>query len=214
MKNLNSTAYSVDMIKKMGYIALCSVIREIIVSGKRIARTGELKSIKMLVNPGHVDLEEDLALLRILDEPHVKFASELADHIQFEVLEHYGLVNSLDDELVLEDELATDKGWELCSRFIFFRLHPKVRDRYVNFNRVLLTSQRVIYELLKLMVTGETRMSDRTYRTNYSPGRLKALMIGNEDHNAIMLADLINHLKDYEVKSRAITEIPKKRTRR
>lgn len=210
--NSNSITYNRDMIKKMGYIAICGVMGEIIISGKRIARTGELKSIKMLVNPINIDLEEDLALLRILDEPHVKFASALADHIQFEVLQRYGLVNSLDDELVIEDELASDKGWELYNRFMFFRFHPKVRDRYVNFNRVLLASQRVIYELLKLMVTGETRMSDRTYRTNYSPGRLEALMIGNEDHNSVMLAELILHLKDYEAKSRAITEIPRKRT--
>ncbi|TCC99438.1 hypothetical protein [Pedobacter hiemivivus] len=214
MKNSNSIAYSGAMIKKMGYIAICGVIMGIIVSGKRIALSGELKSLKMLIDPIHVDLVEDLDLLRILDEPHVKFASELADYIQFEVLNPYGLVNSLDDDVVLEDEWATEKGWELHWRFMFYLLRPKVRDRYVNFNRILLTSQRVIYELLKLMVTGETRMSDPTYRTNYSPGRLKALMIGNEDPNVVMMAELINHIKDYEVKSRAITEIPKKRTRR
>jgi hypothetical protein len=214
MKNLHSRGYTEEVIKKMGYVVICGVLKEIIISGKRIARNGELKSIKMLVDPTNIDLEEDFALLRILDEPHVKFASELADHIQFDVLNPYGLVNSLDDEVVMEDEWATEKGWELHWRFMFYLLHPKVRDRYVNFNRILLTSQRVIYELLKLMVTGETRMSDPTYRTNYSPGRLKALMIGNEDPNGVMMAELINHIKDYEVKSRAITEIPKKRTRR
>jgi len=203
--NLDKTNYSEDTIKKMGYIVICGVMREMLTHGKRIALARELKCIRKFVEPINIDLDVDLALLKILDEPHVKLASALANHIQFEVLEVYGMINSLEDDDVVEDKSATDMGWALYWRFMFYRHHPRVRDRYINFNKVLLGAQRVLYELLKLMITGETRMGDTTYRTNYSPGRLKALMIGNENRNTIMLAELIHMLKDYELESRNLT---------
>lgn len=191
-------------VKKMGYVVICGVMSQLIVSGKRIALSGELKSLKKLTDPLHVDVDEDSSLLRILEEPHVKIASVLVDYSQVDVLEPYALLNALDDDVVLEDQWATDMGWKLFWRYMFYREHPRVRDRYVNFTRVLLTAQRVLFELLKLMVTHQTRAFGSRYRTNYSAGRLRALMKGNEDKNALMICRFIHKLKDLEHESRAL----------
>lgn len=204
MTNSDNRKHSEETIKKMAYIGLCGIVQQILVSGKRIAFAGELKSIRTLVDPSNIDYDEDMALLAILSEPHVKIASELANYIRYEVLEPYALVNSLDDDEVSEDKRVLDLGWSLFWRFMFYRRNPRVRERYINFGKILFGSQRVLYELLKLMATGETRAKDKTYRTNYSAGRLKALTDGNEDRNALMMIGLIEYLKDCVIRQLAI----------
>lgn len=205
MKNLDHNNYTEARIKKIGYIVICYVLGEIIVNGKRIAFYRELKGLKKLVDPFDIDLEHDTELLRILNEPHVKLASSLADAIRFNVLRPYALLNLLGDEDVLEDELATETGILLFCRFIFFRIRPRRKDRYINFSRSLLSAQRTTYEFLKLMVTGETSAFDIKYRSDYSPGRLKALIAGSDDRSVAMLATLIDILKEYELESRDLT---------
>lgn len=196
MENLHSDNGTADRrIKKIGYVVICYVLRELIVSGMRIALAGELKSIKMLVDPTNIDPWDDMDLLRTLKEPHIQLASELADHVQFDVLDTYGMLNLMDDYDVLEDKWAMEMGEKLFWRYVFWRSKPRVRDRYVNFSRVLLTAQRALFELLKLMLTMETRAFGPNYRSNYSDGRLKALMKGEEDRTAVIITDLIRILK-------------------
>lgn len=208
MKNSDHSNYTEVRIKKIGFIVICCVMAEIIGAGKRIAFCRELRSLKKLVDPLNIDLEEDTDLLRILKEPHVKLASTLADYIHAHVLEPYALVTLLDDENVLMDEWATETGYQFFWKFMFFRNHPRRRDRYINFNKVLLSAQRVTYEFLKLMITGKTTAFECNYRTNYSPGRLKALTVGNEDPIVSLLASLINTLNEYESESRELTLEP------
>lgn len=204
MMSFNNRMLTADRIKKIGYIMICVVMREIIVSGKRIAFYGELKSIKMLVNPVNIDLEEDCNLLRILDEPHVKLASELADYVCFEVLNSYGNLNALDDDKVMAVEIKDEMGARFSWRFMFYRSHHLRRDRYINFNKVLLFSRRLIYEFLKLMIYGQTSAFEAGYRVHYSTGRLKALVAGHEGAEVLMLVGLIDKLMAYEIKSNAI----------
>jgi len=202
--NLKNKEYSDERIKKIGYVAICGVLKEVLNTGLRIAAMNELRCIKMLIDPSYPDRDVDLALLRSLDEPHVKLASEVADFTFHEVIELYAVLTALNDKAVLKDKWAADMGWNLVWRFQFFRQHHRRRDRYVNFTRVLITSQRLIYEFLKLMLTGETRMLDSAYRTNYSPGRLKALVSDHNDSITTLLVDLIEKLKDAERRSIAL----------
>ncbi|WP_316814473.1 hypothetical protein [Pedobacter nyackensis] len=204
LDNMDNVEYTEARIKKLGYVVLSGTFLEVVISAKRIALVKELKCIKMLVNPTHVDVDVDLELLRILDEPHLKIASKLADSI-FELVETYGLVHLLSAEEVENDKWATEHGWRFFWRLMFFRQHHRRLDRYVNFTRVLRSAQRVIYELLKLMITGATRMEDRTYRTNYSPGRVKALLLGITDPMLLSLAGLITQVRDSEAESRVLT---------
>lgn len=202
--NFQDTICTEERIKKMAYIVICAVIFELLVWGKRIAVKGELKKMRKLIDPVIVDVEKDGSLLRGLNEPHVKIASALADYGRFEVLVPYSLVNLLDDVEVLEDQWACDMGWKLFWRYMFGRVKPKVRERYINFNRVLLTAQRALFELLKLMMTQETKAFGPRYRSNYSSGRLKALMKNNGDRNALLISGFILKLKAYEFESRAL----------
>lgn len=204
MMNLQDISYTELKIKKIGYVVICGVIAQLLIWGKRMALKGELSSMKKLIDPKNIDVEEDIDLLRMCNEPHVKIASLLADYSYFEIFEPYSLLNLLDDADILEDEWANEMGTKFFWRYMFYREHPRVRDRYVNFNRVLLSSQRAVFELLKLMMTQETRAFGSRYRSNYSPGRLTALMKGNEDRNALMLWNFILKLKAYEFESRAL----------
>ena len=206
MQNLDKIEFTEAQIKKMGYVVIISLVSEILLSGMRIALAKELKSIKMLINPTIADLDEDRDLLRVLEEPHVKLASALADYIHDTIFKTYYLITNLDDDEVLEDEWALDMGRKLFWRFMFFRRHHRRRDRYINFNRALLGAQRCIFELMKLWVTGETRFLDPTYRTNYSPGRVKALMTNNSDPLVFELEEMLLQLKEYELKSKALLE--------
>jgi hypothetical protein len=203
MNSINEE-YSDARIKKIGYVAICGVLKEVLNTGLRIAAMNELRCIKMLIDPSYPDRDVDLALLRILDEPHVKLASELADFTFHEVIELYAVLTSLNDKAVLKDKWAAEMGWKLVWQFQFFRRHHRRRDRYVNFTRVLKTSQRLIYEFLKLMLTGEIRMLNHAYRSNYSPGRLKALVSNHNDSITTLLVDLIEKLKDAEQRSIAL----------
>jgi hypothetical protein len=204
MMILNNMECPDDRIKKIGYIVICGVIMEVLHQGRKVALSGELKSLKKLVNSDNINIIDDGALLRILDEPQVKIASVAADYGFFEVLQPYSLVNLIDDPMVLEDKWATDMGWKLFWRYMFYRTHPRVRDRYVNFTRVLLTAQRALFELLKLMVTHETRAFGKRYRSNYSPGRLKALMTGKDDKSLLLIAGFIRELNKCEMESREL----------
>lgn len=195
MDNLHSDNGTHRRIKKIGYVVICFVLRELIVSGMRMALAAELKSIKMLVNPCNLDPWDDMNLLRTLKEPHIQLASELSDYVQFNVIDTYELINAIDGGDVLADEWVMEMGNTFFWRYMFFRSKPRVRDRYVNFSRVLLTAQRVLFEFLKLMLTLETRAFGPNYRSNYSDGRLKALMKGEEDRTAVIITDLIRILK-------------------
>ncbi|WEK21637.1 MAG: hypothetical protein P0Y49_10865 [Candidatus Pedobacter colombiensis] len=204
MKNLDNMEYTDAQTKKMGYITICLVMKQVIVYGKKIALYGELKDMRKLVNPFNFELDEDMDLLQILDEPHVKLASRLAAYIRCEVLDRYALLNALNDEIAMEDEWATKMAWKMARRYLLYSSSQRRRDRYFNFGKILLNAQRAIYEMMKLMVTGKTRVFNSSYRCNYSPGRLKALMIGIEDQNVLVMLDLIEKLKDCEAQSCAI----------
>jgi hypothetical protein len=204
MMILNNTECPAERIKKIGYIVICGIIMEVLLQGRRIALSGELKSLKKLVNCNNINIIDDGALLRILEEPRVKMASAVADYGIYEVLQPYSLVNLLNDPMVLEDKWATEMGWKLLGRYMFYRTHPRVRDRYVNLIRVLLTAQRALFELLKLMATHETRAFGNHYRSNYSPGRLKALMAGEEDRSMLLIAGFIHELKECEMENREL----------
>lgn len=204
MKNLNNINYTESTVKKIAYVIFIGILSEILVAGKRIALMGELKSIKMLVNPDSVDIEEDLALLKILEDPHVKLASDLAWNIHDNVIVPYIIITGWDDVTVGEDKQTVELAWKIYWRFMFSRVRHRRRDRYINFNKVLRSGQRLIYELLKLWVTGKTNYDDCKYRSNYSPGRVKSLLKDNKDPLLPMLDDLINELRQCEVKSQII----------
>lgn len=205
MKSSHNMLYPEEKVHKIGFVILCLVLKEILNSGMRIAVMKELKCIKMLIDPSHGDQVIDLDLLRILDEPHVKLASELADFTCYEILEPYALITNLHDHIVLADKPIADMGFKLAYRFLFFRENPRRRDRYINFTKVLCSAQKVVYEFLKLMLTGETRMHDSKYRTNYSAGRLKALTVDNTDSVVGMMVRLIEKLREGEKRSVTLT---------
>lgn len=173
-----------------GYRVIGMVCREIIVSGMRIALAGELKSIKMLVDPDCC-IPEDLELLGILNDPDVKLSHTLATHIIQDILPRYGILHLPDDDEVLMNKDVEELAAALFNRFIFWRKHHRRRDCHVNFYRVLHTAQRVLYEWCKLMITGECNVKRQGYRCNYSPGRLRALLAGQAEYHTGVVAELI-----------------------
>ena len=181
-----------------GYRVIGMVCREIIVSGMRIALAGELKCIKMLVDPDWC-IPEDLELLGILNDPDVKVAHALATHIIQEILPRYGMLHSLDDDEVLANADAEELAAALFNRFIFWRKHHRRRDCHINFHKVLHTAQRVFYEWCKLMITGECNVKRKGYRCNYSPGRLNALLAGQAEYHTGVVAELICRLSADEL---------------
>ncbi|SDJ97556.1 hypothetical protein SAMN04487898_105192 [Pedobacter sp. ok626] len=203
MKNLDN---ELEIIVKAGYWLIARVQREFIVSGMRIALAKELRDIKMLVDPEDISVY-DAELLETLKEPHVKLVCDLVNHIEDVVAREYRIVNGLDQEELFNNELVAKSANNLFERFVFWRMKHRRRDRYINFNQVLFTSQRALYEWCKLRLTGETRALDMTYRCNYSAGRLKALVAGCTDYNVLTMVELIEYLKDQEAKSRSI--VPK-----
>lgn len=184
-----------------GYRVIGLVCRAILVSGIRIAHAKELRSIKMLVDPENC-CPEDLDVLGTLEEPHVKLVHQLICYIHDEILDKYRIMNVLEDEDVLEDAAVERTACNLFNRFVFYRTHHRRRDRYLNLNHVLFTTQRALYEWCKLMLTGETRALDRSYRCNYTDGRLNALISDCTDSNVNLVVELIYELQTYEAKSR------------
>lgn len=188
------------MSRLMGYRIICYIAHEIIAAGMCMALPGELKSLKMLVVPdGSLD---ELELIGILKEPHVKLAHDLALYLLSEGLNKYQVIGDYDEEVMDACIGVAEKAEVFFNRFIFYRKHPRRRDRYVNFNKVLLTSQRIMFEWCKLMLTGETRAMDMSYRCNYSPGRLKALAVDCNDYHVQIMLELIDELKACEEKSK------------
>lgn len=202
---LKTSDYTPDNVNGAGYRVIGMVIYDTIVATMRVALAGELKSIKMLVNPTNVDVGEDLELLSTLKEPQVKLAMELIE-AAWALMTHYAVMNTLDDEDVLMDKQAEILSSAVYMRFIFLRVHHKRRDRYVNFIKMMVTAQRVFFEWSKFVLTGESRAKDMSYRCNYSKGRLKALIEDNTDHNVQVMVDMIALFKDCEMKSRALLE--------
>lgn len=193
--------YQTEMIVASGYRVMGLVCRAILVSGIRIAHAKELRSLKMLVDPENC-CPEDLEVLGTLKEPHVKLVYALVSYIQDVFLTQYRIMNGLDDEDVLDDATVERMASDLVNRFVFRRAKHKRRDRYLNFNQVLFTSQRALYEWCKLMLSGETRAGDRSYRCNYTAGRLKALAKDCTDSNVHLVVELIYELRAYESRSR------------
>lgn len=204
MKNLDNMKYTDDQIKKIGYIMICTVIGITIEYAKRIALSGELKGIKKLIDPAHIDFDEDMELLRHLDEPHIKLASKLVDYICYELLERYALLNNLDLDRIKSDETTAKLGEQFAWRYLSWRHHPRKMDRYLNLSKTLMYAQRTVYEWLKLVDQVQTRIFDPKYSSNYSEARLKALALIHRDENSLMMLDLIKRLKDCEDQSRTI----------
>lgn len=191
-----------EMKKLIGYRLICYAANEIIASGMFIALYKELKSMKMLVKPaGTLD---ELELLGILHEPHVKLAHDHAFYMLDEVLDKYIVIGTYDEEAMAKAKPAVDMSDRFFNRFIFLRKHPRRKDRYINFNKVLLTCQRLMFEWCKWVLTGETRALDMTYRCNYSPGRLAALQLICDDYHVQIMLDLIGILKDLEIQSKEL----------
>lgn len=198
--------YQTEIIVAAGYRVMGLVCRAILVSGIRIAHAKELRSLKMLVDPENC-CPEDLEVLGTLNEPHVKLVYALVSYIHEDFLTRYRIMNGLDDEEVLDDAQVERMATDLAGRFVFRRSKYKRRERYLNFNQVLFTSQRALYEWCKLMLSGESRAGDMTYRCNYTTGRLIALAKDCTDHNVNLVIELIYELQAYESRSRDI--IPK-----
>ncbi len=206
MKNLDNMKYTDDQIKKIGYITISAVLCITIEYAKRIALSGELKGIKKLIDPAHIDFDEDMELLRHLEEPHIKLASKLVDFIGFELIERYALLNSLDPEKVKSDDKTAKLGEDFAWRYLSWRHHPRKMDRYRNFIKTLGYAQRTVYEWLKLANQGHTRVLDPKYSSNYSEARLKALALVQRDENSLMMLDLIKRLQECEDESRTIPD--------
>lgn len=194
--------YQDEMKKLIGYRLICYAANEIIASGMYMALPGELKSMKTLVKPAGTLYE--LELLGVLYEPHVKLAHDLAYYLLDEGLNKYMVIGNYDQAAMEQAKSAVEMSDRFFNRFIFFRKHPRRRDRYINFNKVLLTCQRLMFEWCKWMLTGETRALDMTYRCNYSPGRLKALKIICDDYHVQIMLELIDELKNLEAQSREL----------
>lgn len=195
--------YHTDRIVAAGCRVIGLVARAILVSGMRIAHAKELRSLRMLVDPENCCLE-DMDILGTLQEPHVKLAYELICDIQDGFLTRYQELNELEEEDVLTDEAVEDLAGTLVWRFVFRRRKYRRRDRYYNFNQILFTAQRALYEWCKLMLSGESRAGDMSYRCNYTAGRLKALIKDCTDSNVQLMVQLIYELKACESKSRNI----------
>lgn len=194
--------YTLEIIVLAGYRLIGLITREIIVSGIRIAVVGELKSIKMLIDPnGAEDLSSDLELLEILEEEDIKLAYEGAVRIHSEVARQYSLLFKVDDKEILANEEVEQLASALYWRFMFTRTHHRRRDRYVNFRKVLRSCQRLLYEWCKVMLLGETRMFSKGYRSNYSPGRLRALIGDRSDYYLDIVVELIHYLQEMETRT-------------
>ena len=195
-----------ETCRKIGYGVICLVLREIIVGAKRIAFTGELRSLKMEMDPEDVH-PQDIPMLELLQEPHIRLACKAMKYIDAEIRERYSLITGVIDDDVLEDEEADELCCSFVNRFLYWRSKNRRRDRYLNFNKTLCTAQRAVYEVCKLIITGETRVNDMTYRSNYSVGRLKALIAGNEDGKVKLLVELIEKLMEWEAERKTLPEI-------
>lgn len=204
MKNLDNMKCTDDQIKKIGYIMIGAVLGITIEYAKRIALSGELKGIRKLITPEYIDFDDDMELLRHLEEPHIKLASKLIDYIGFELLERYALLNNLDIDKLKSDETAADMGNRFSWRYLNWRHHPRKMDRYLNFTKTMVYAQRTVYEWLKLMDQGQTRVFDPKYSSNYSESRLKALALAHRDENSMMMLNLIKKLQECEEESRTI----------
>lgn len=198
MKNMDEMVYTSETKIMAGYRVISMVCREIIVSGMRIALAGELKSIKMLIDPDYC-IPEDLELLGILNDPDVQLTHTLVNYIMEEIMPRYGILHLLDDDEVLMNTEVENLAGTLFNRFIFLRKHHRRRDCFINFYKVLHTAQRVLYEWCKLMIAGENNITRKGYRCNYSRGRLKALFAGQAEYHTGVVAELICRLNADEL---------------
>lgn len=202
--NLNNKTFTESRINDIAYIAICLVMHEVMVAGIRIAMAGELGNVKTAIRPRRFDLEVNSKLLRRMKEPHVKLASALSDYVRFKVLTPFVRINSLNDAKVLAEERKDELGARFCWGFMFYRDRQRLRDRYVNFNKILLHSKQLIYEVMQLMVTGQTGAFNKDYPIRFSNVRLKAMSVANGNQNIMILKDLMDQLKVYIKKSKAI----------
>jgi len=199
--------YTSENIVLAGYRIIGLITREIIVSGMRIAVVGELKSIKMLIDPNSGDdLSSDLELLEILEEQDVKLAYQGAVHVNHEVMPQYRMLFQVDDKEILANDEVEELASALYWRFMFIRVHHRRKDRYVNFRKVLFYSQRLLYEWCKVMILGERRMFSIGYRSNYSPGRLLALIAGHSNYYLDIVVELIYYLQEMETRTGSFVE--------
>lgn len=193
--------FTSEIIIPAGYRIIGLITREVVVSGIRIALVGELKSIKMLIDPSNGELASDLELLEILEEHDVKLAYDGAIHICSEIWTKYRLLFMRDEDELLDIEGVEELACALYLRFMFQRVHHKRKDRYVNFGKVLHYSQRLLYEWCKVMLLGETRMFSIGYRSNYSYGRLRTLVADHSNYYVDVVVELIEYLQEMETKT-------------